>query len=89
MKQPYLEVTFHLGRPFAAYYYLPGEGGDVSARTQSIEPGMVIDFAPNGRPIGIEISGPSKLTLNDFNRVLNEVGMPRVTSGDLAPLCKA
>jgi len=86
MKEPYLEVTFRHGRPFAAYYYLPRDPRDKSARTRRVEPGMVIDYSPDGRPIGIEITAPLHLELDDLNRVLEDLGRPKVTDHDLAPL---
>ena len=86
MKEPYLEVTFRHGRPFAAYYYLPRSGSDKSARTRRIEPGMIVDYSSDGRPIGIEITAPLHLSLDDFNRVLESLELPTVTDDDLAPL---
>jgi len=86
MSDSYLEVTFRHGRPLAAYYYLPRRPKDKSHRTKRIEPGLVIDFARDGRPIGIEIVVPDKLTLSAFNRVLRELGFPPLKRGDLAPL---
>ena len=86
MKDPYLEVTFRSGRAVAAYYYLPRRPEDRSYRTAQAEPGLVIDFTRSGRPIGIEITAPSKLSTAAFNRVLRELGFPPVKRGDLAPL---
>ena len=62
MTEPFLEVTFRRGRPFAAYYYLSGKAGRKSHRSRRIEPGLVIDFARNGEPIGIEITAPGAKT---------------------------
>lgn len=89
MKEPYLEVTFRRGRPMAAYYYLPRRSGQRSVRTRRVEPGMVIDFARGGRPIGIELTAPSKLSVAALNRVLRELGFPPVTREDLAPVLAA
>ncbi len=89
MKNSYLEVTFMRGRPLAAYYYLPGRAGQKSHRTRRVEPGLVIDFAHDGKPIGIEITAPGKLTVAALNRVLRELGYPCVTRNDLAPLLAA
>jgi hypothetical protein len=86
MNDSYLEVTFRHGRPLAAYYYLPRRPKDKSHQTRRIEPGLVIDFAHDGRPIGIEIVAPDKLTLTAFNRVLRELGFPPLKRADLAPL---
>jgi uncharacterized protein DUF2283 len=86
MKGSYLEVTFRQGRPLAAYLYLPREGSDKSYRTARVDPGLVIDFNRGGRPIGIEITAPEKLSAAALNRVLRRFGLPTVTRADLAPL---
>lgn len=86
MNESYLEITFRRGRPLAAYYYLPRGPKDKSYRTQRIEPGLVIDFRRDGKPIGIEILAPEKLTLATFNRVLRELGLPSLKRADFAPL---
>lgn len=89
MKDPYLEVTFRHGRPIAAYYYLPRKANEKSVRTRKVEPGMVIDFAPDGRAIGIEITAPAKISLAALNAVLGELGYPPATEADLAPVLAA
>ncbi len=50
---------------------------------------MVIDFSRGGQPIGIEITAPRNLTLTAINRVLRELGRPRLKRSDLAPLLAA
>ena len=86
MKTPYLEVTFRVGRPLAAYLYLPRTAADKSHRSERVEPGLVIDFNRGGKPIGIEITAPAKLSAAALNRVLRRLGLPTVTRADLAPL---
>ena len=86
MKNLYLEVTFRTGRPLAAYLYLPRQPGDKSHRTAKAETGLVIDFNRRGKPIGIEITAPTKLSAAALNRVLRRLGFPPVTPADLAPL---
>ena len=86
MNEPYLEVTFRHGRPIAGYYYLPRRPKDKSHRTRRVEPGLVIDFARDGKPIGIEILAPEKLTLTTLNKVLRELGFAPLKRADLAPL---
>ena len=89
MKSAYLEVTFRHGRPLAAYLYLPRQLADKSHRTAKAEPGLVIDFNRKGKPIGVEITAPAKLTAAALNRVLRPFGCPPVTRADLAPLSAA
>jgi len=86
MNASYLEVTFHHGRPLAAYLYLPRKPTDKSYRTERAEPGLVIDFSRSGTPIGIEITAPAKVSASSINRVLRRLGLPLVRRADLAPL---
>ena len=86
MNNSYLEVTFRRGRPLAAYLYLPRQPKDKSYRTERVEPGLVIDYSRRGKPIGIEITAPEKLSAPALNRVLRRLGVPTVTRADLAPL---
>lgn len=89
MKTPYLEITYRHGRPIAAYLYLPRSPGDKSRRTSKADPGMIVDYAEDGKPIGIEITAPSKVTVSDLNRVLADLGAAALTSEDVAPLMAA
>ena len=86
MKHTYLEVTYRKGRPIAAYYYLPRESGDTSARTEQVGGGLVIDFEAGGRAIGIEIVSPARIELSQLNHVLNQFGFEPVSREDIAPL---
>jgi uncharacterized protein YuzE len=89
MNTSYLEVTYRQGKPVAAYYYLPRRSGQRSVRTRRVEPGLLIDYAKGGRPIGVEITAPSTLSVAVFNRVLRELGVAPVTREDIAPLIAA
>ena len=89
MKQRYLEVTFRNGKPLAAYLYLARNPGDASVRTERHEAGLLIDFAADGRAIGVEITAPSKLSLETLNRALATVNEPPTTPAELGPLAAA
>jgi uncharacterized protein YuzE len=89
MTEHYLEVTFRGGRPIAAYYYLPRRPGQKSYRTMLVNPGMVVDFSRSGKPIGIEITAPSEISLAAINRVMRKLGLAAVTRADFAPLLAA
>jgi uncharacterized protein YuzE len=89
MKRIYLEVTYRKGLPLAAYLYLPRRDGDKSVRTERVEGGLVVDFAADDRPIGIEITSPSQLALSDLNQVLQRFGQGPVAEEDLAPIAAA
>jgi hypothetical protein len=86
MKEAYLEVTYRHGVLLAAYLHLPASGRRKSVRTRRVEPGLVIDFAANAQPLGIEITAPAQLTLAALNRVLRDLGCAPVRRADIAPL---
>lgn len=86
MRERYLEVTFRHGRPFAAYFYLPRLPGQSASRTERVEPGLVVDYDEQGKPVGIEITAPNQLTLDDFNRVLRELGQEPLLEAEFSPL---
>ena len=86
MKRRYLEVIFSSNRPIAAYLYLPRSSGERSHRTSQAKPGLIVDYARNGAPIGIEITAPTQLTVSALNMVLSDLGLPLARDSDLAPL---
>jgi uncharacterized protein YuzE len=85
----YLEVTFRHGKPIAGYYYLPRRPGQKSYRTKRLDAGLVVDYSRAGRPIGIEITAPSELSLRALNRVLRQLGHEPVGRQEIAPLLAA
>lgn len=89
MKGTYLEVTFRHGKPMAAYYYLPRDSGQKATRTRRVEPGLIIDLTADGKAIGIEITAPSKVSLETLNAVLRELGHAPANQADLAPVLAA
>lgn len=89
MRHRYLEVTFRNGKPLAAYLYLPRNPGDASVRTVSQGEGLLIDFAADGRAIGIEITAPSRVSLETLNRALATVNQAPATADELSPLAAA
>jgi hypothetical protein len=84
-----LEVTYRRGKALAAYYYLPRSPRDRSYRTSRLPQGLIVDFNRNGKPIGIEITAPSRRSITALNRVLRELGMPPASRAELAPLSDA
>ena len=84
-----LEVTFRRGSPFAAYIHLPQARRHKTFRTKRVEPGMVIDFARRGEPIGVENFPPRIITLTAINRVFRDLGLPPLKKADIAPLVAA
>jgi hypothetical protein len=67
----------------------PREANQKSVRTGRVDPGLVVDFADDGRAIGIEITAPAKLSLAGLNAALRELGQPPATAADLAPVLAA
>lgn len=86
MHECYLEVTFRKGKPLAAYYYLPRKEGDKSFRVEKYGEGLLVDLTQDGRPMGIEIAIPSRVTADAVNKILQSYGFPPVAPGELAPL---
>lgn len=88
MKARYLEVTFRKGKPLAAYLYLhlPRDSGAKSARTEDVGSGLLVDYQADGRPIGLEITAPSKVTLDQINAVLDRLHLPQLDPQELTPL---
>jgi hypothetical protein len=74
------------GRVVAGYLSFSRRPGDSSARTAHPEPGLAVDYAADGRAIGLEITAPSRVTLSDINRVLTALGQEPATADELAPL---
>lgn len=89
MKARYLEVTFRKGRALAAYLYLPRGAGVRSARTEEVVPGVLADYGPTGEVIGLEITAPSRVTVEGINSILAQLGQPRLEPEELAPLAHA
>src|SRR5438128_10135431 len=71
MRGRYLEVTFRKGRAIAAYLYLPRRGTERAARVSKASAGLLIDYDPQGKPIGIEITAAGRLSLTAPTRVLS------------------
>ena len=89
MSQRYLEVTFRRGRPIAAYLYLPRQSDDHSARTERAGGGLLIDYAADGRAIGIEITSPTTVSLASLNQILAAVQQTPATAEEIAPVVAA
>jgi hypothetical protein len=51
-----------------------------------MSPGLVVDFAASGSPLGIEITAPSVVTLEDVNQVLASLSLPPASWDEVKPL---
>jgi hypothetical protein len=81
-----LEITFRHGRAVAAYLYLPRASGDHAARSREMGRGLVVDFAADARPIGIEILDPARVTAEEINSVLAALALDPLTPEEVRPL---
>jgi uncharacterized protein YuzE len=86
MRERYLEVTYQKGRPLAAYLYLPRSPGAKSVRTVRVGGGLLVDYASGGDAIGLEITAPGRVGLEEINAVLEGLGHPGIEPEELAPL---
>ncbi len=86
MKTLTVQVTYRKGEPFAAYIYLAAKPGQKSARTEDVSPDLVIDYAADGTPLGIEIVSPGFVTLDEIHAVFDRLGLGRPEPSELAPL---
>jgi uncharacterized protein YuzE len=87
MTERSLQVTYRKGKPFSAYLHLSHQTGEKSARTVPSADGLlVIDYGQNGKPIGVEITAPSAVTLERLNGVLASLGEPLLSEHDYLPV---
>ena len=85
-RHPFLEVTYRKGKPFAGYLNLrkPPEGSP--CRTEEIRPGILIDLAPDGLPVGIEFLSPGRVTAHDIDAIRRYLREEDLPAEDLAPI---
>jgi len=75
MTERSLQITYRKGRPFAAYLHLSHETGEKVAKSLPSPDGLlVIDYAANGQPLGVEITAPLAVSLERLNRLLADLG---------------
>ena len=85
MHRPHLEITYRNGKPATAYLTLPRHRGDKAMRTVP-HGSLLVDYAADGRPIGVEIEAITTATIPTVRRLLTELGVKGVDASDLAPL---
>jgi uncharacterized protein YuzE len=81
-----LQVTYRKGKPFAAYIYLAHAPGTRSARTEQIGPELLVDYAANGSPLGIEVVSPGYVSEDEIITIFDRLGLDRPSAAELAPL---
>jgi uncharacterized protein YuzE len=81
-----VQVTYRKGLPFAAYIYFRRSPGLKSVRTERVSSEVLIDFAGDGTPLGIEIVSPGHVSLDEINQAFDRIGIQRPEPRDLEPL---
>jgi hypothetical protein len=85
-KEICLEMSYRNGKPFAGYLYFTDKRQEGAAKTRQMAPGLVVDFAADGCPLGIEIVHPAIVTPEAVNSLLAELGQEAMDEQELAPL---
>ena len=86
MKTVSLQITYRKGKPFAAYIYLSHRCGQKSVRTEAITEDLLIDYAQDGTPLGIEIVSPGIVGIDEIQGVFDRLGLGRPEPVELEPL---
>ena len=86
MKTVSLQITYRKGKPFAAYIYLSHKHGQKSARTEAITEDLLIDYAQDDTPLGIEIVSPGIVNIDEIQLVFDRLGLSRLEPAELEPL---
>jgi len=84
-----LQITYRKGKPFAAYITLDRRPGEKTAHSEEMAPEIVVDFASDGRPLGVEIVSPDATPLEEILSVFDRLGVGRPDPGELSPLVAA
>jgi len=81
-----LQVTYKGGKPLAAYLSLGYNGKRAVARTEEVSPDLLVDFAADGLPLGLEILSPGTVTVERVWAVFDHLGLERPPASELSPL---
>ena len=87
MTERSLQVTYRKGKAFAAYLHLSHQTGEKSAKTVPSSDGLlVVDYAQDDKPIGVEITAPAAVPLDRLNRLLADLGETPLNEHDYVPM---
>ena len=87
MTERSLQVTYRKGKPFSAYLHLSHQTGEKSAKTVPSADGLlVVDYAKDGKPIGVEITAPIAVPLDRLNGLLADLGETPLNEHDYLPV---
>lgn len=73
----------------AAYLYLPRVANAKVERTEDAGRGLRIDYDSAGAPLGIEITAPRAVSVDDLNALLTRLGQPELPAEEWAPASAA
>jgi len=86
MSRVLLSVTYRVGRPWVAYVSLESRGPRRAVITKQVSPDLVVDFGPDGAPLGIEIITPAAVELEEILVIFDLLGLERPAESELAPI---
>ncbi len=87
MTERTLQISYRKGRPFAAYLHLSHPTGQRSTKTAASSDGLlVVDYASNGHPLGVEITAPQAVALGRLNQLLSDLGELSLGEQEYRPL---
>jgi uncharacterized protein YuzE len=81
-----VQVTYRKGQPFAAYIYLQRSPGRRCAMTRKVSSEVLIDYAEDGTPLGIEVVSPGHVSLEEIHAAFDLIGLARPDREELGPL---
>jgi uncharacterized protein YuzE len=80
-----LQITYKSGKPLAAYLSLDSNGKRAVARTEEVSPDLLVDYAADGSPLGLEILSPGTVTIERVWAVFDQLGLDRPPASELSP----
>lgn len=87
MTERSLQITYRKGRVFSAYLHLSHQTGEKSVKTVPSPDGLlVIDYAADGRAVGVEITAPLAVPLERLNQLLADIGESPLAEQDYSPV---
>ena len=89
MPPSFLEVTYRHGKPLVAYLQVDRRPGELTAQTEERDFGINVDYAEDGRVLGVEFVAPSLLTRDIIRRLMKDLRLSDASTDDLAPLVNA
>jgi hypothetical protein len=81
-----LQITYKGGKPLAGYLSLGSNGKRAVARTEEVSPDLLVDYAADGSPLGLEILSPATVTIERVWAVFDELGLDPPPASELSPL---